>query len=177
MGFDPLSIGLAVGTAAIGASASRAQAEQNNAAIGRSQESLVRSTAAQQQQIADAAALEKRKLNLQSAQIEGRIRAATGGQSGSDLALIRQNSITLAENLGTVDINFKNQIERIQSGHEANATQLQAGLIDPGLATFTGGLGGFQTGLSIVTGLGQLSQLSRTPQPQQPEPFGPINIL
>lgn len=182
MGFETVLLGgISAATTAIGASASNQAAQQQNAAIDRSQQSLVRSTAAAQQQVTDAAALERRKVALNAAQIEGRIRAAraTGGQGmgGTTLALIRQNDITEGENLNVIDTNLSNQIDRIQSGFEAQSSQLSAGVVNSGLATLTGGLSGLGTGLNLTLGLANVSRLLDTPVATQPDAFQPVNIL
>lgn len=173
--------GLTAATTFATASSQQRAAEQQNAAIGRSQQSLTKSTAVTQQQLVDAAQLERLKVARQAAQIEGRIRAARGtagqGMDGTTLALIRQNDITAAENQSVIGMNLQNQIARVQSGYEADAARLSAGYTDPSLALFTGGLSGLNTGLNLTVGLMGVSKYLSTPKPTEPDPFLPINIL
>ena len=182
MGIELAVFGLVAGTTVLQASAARNVAEQRNDAIERSQQSLTASTVALQQQLTDSAALERRKVALNAAQIEGRIRAAraTAGQgmSGTTLALIRQNDITEGENLNIIGTNLTNQIARVQSGFDAQAAQLSAGVVNEGLATLTGGLSGLSTGLSLTSGLMGISKfLNSTPANDPRGQFQPVSIL
>lgn len=179
MGIETAIFGAAtLATTALSAGAARSASDQQNEAIERSQASLTRSTVATQQQLVDSAQLERLKVARNAAQIEGRIRAARGtagqGMDGSTLALIRQNDITAAENTAIIGQNLRNQIELAQSGFEANAAQLSAGYTNPTLASVTGGLSGFNSGLSLISGLGQVSKYLQTSRNTD---FEPVNIL
>ena len=164
-------------TAFSAASASSASKQQNQA-IGRSQASLFKSTEVAQQQLADSASLERLKVARNAAQIEGRIRAARGtsgqGMAGSTLAILRQNDITEAENIAIIGQNLRNQNARVQSGFEAEANRLNAGLTNPNLAAVMGGLSGLNSGISLSQGFAGISKSFRT---REPDPFQPVNIL
>lgn len=146
------------------------QARSQNAAISRAQASQVNAAAVQQEQLVEQAAVERRRIQNQTQQIEGRLRVAAGeagvGLGGSTAALDRQAGIDQATNLTILDNNLENQQQRVTSGLEANLASLSANQQNPLLAGLVGGLGGLQTGLNIGGAIESNRRLNNTPQPQ-----------
>lgn len=174
----PLIVGasapLIIGATVFGAISSRDAAKRQNEAIKKAGASTQQAATIQSEQVVNAARLERRKLALAAAQVEGRIRALafTSGQgtSGSFGTLIRQNTITDIENEEIININLQSQIAAIRTGAQAQVDQLGAGLTSPSLAGITGGLGGLSTGLSIVTALSGIGELLNPPTPVTNDP-------
>ena len=151
------------------------QAQAQNAAIRNAQASQGRAAAVQQEQLVEQAAVERRRIQNQTQQIEGRLRVAAGesgvGLGGSIEALGRQAQIDQATNLAILDSNLDNEQRRVQSGLEANLASLAAGQQNPLLAGLMGGLGGLQTGLSIASGIESVRRLDETPRPRLNQAF------
>jgi len=160
MGFETA---LALSLGGIGAASSANAARQQNRAIERSFESQSRATETKQNQLAEAAALEKRKRINEAAQIEGRIRVAQGAGTAGNIRLLQQaNDLNRSIDLSIIDRNFSNQIDLVQSGFEANIESLASRTQSPLLSGFSGGLSGVQTGLSIGQGV---KNINKTKEP------------
>lgn len=146
------------------------QARAQNKAIQRSMNSQAQAAGIQQEQLVEQAAVERRRIQNQTQQIEGRLRVAAGesgvGLGGSMEALGRQAQIDQATNLAILDSNLDNQQQRVQSGLEANLASLSAQTQNPLLAGLVGGINGLQTGLSIGNAFTQNERLANTPEPQ-----------
>lgn len=146
------------------------QARAQNKAISRAQASQQKAAGVQQRQLVEQAAVERRRIQDQTQQIEGRLRVAAGesgvGLGGSTAALGRQAQFDQASNLSILGSNLGNEQARVQSGLEANLANLSANQQNPLLAGLMGGLGGLQTGLSISSGISSIQRLDKTPEPK-----------
>lgn len=156
MGMGPIAgAGLALGAAGSAASASA----QNS--IARAQQAaLHRAVGVQQQQVVDAAELERRKRLNEAAMIAGRLRVAAGdagtGFGGSYQALQRQADYDLALNDAIAARNLRANLVAIRTGGQAQALQIAAQRTNPLLQGLLGGLSGFNAGLSIADGLDRI---------------------
>jgi hypothetical protein len=157
---DPVTltvVGLAIAGAATSATVSAISARKQNQAISKAMKSQRSATTVQQKQLADAAGLEKLKRRREHAAILGRLRVASAeanvGFGGTFAALERQADFDLAANQRIIDENYRNQVALVRSGFEANIAQLESQVRNPVLDSVVAGIGGFQTGLSIGTGL------------------------
>lgn len=153
---DPFTTALIIG--GLTATTSAIQAERQNKATKRAAASQAESARIQTQQLRDSAAVERDKRIQEQRRISARLRVAAGESglslgSGTPLALQNQTQTDLNTNLGLLDQNLDSQILAVQSGAQANIHALEAQTINPLLATFTGGLSGASTGLSIGTAI------------------------
>lgn len=149
---DPVIWGLVIG--GIGAATSAVQAREQNKAIKKSAASQRQAAAIQVGQLQDAAEVERDKRIQDQRRISARLRVAAGESGlalgvGTPLALQNQTQADLDTNLGILDRNLNSQIAAVNTGAQANINALDAQQINPLLATFTGGMGGASTGLSI----------------------------
>ena len=153
MGFDPLSLGIAAATTALGVGTSAAGAASQNKAISRSGDSLNRAELQRRQQNVNAADTERTKRLREARQVEGRIRAAAGatgrGVDGNFAALLRANQFETQTDLNIVDRNLSNTLLNDRTSFEAQRLQLESQQQSPLLEAFTGGLIGLNTGLQI----------------------------
>lgn len=156
-GIASLAAVLSAAGAASGAGLSIVNAQAQNKAKKRSEESARLAAATQSKQINDAAAIERQKRARESAQIRGRI-AAVGAASGADpagsyAALDRQAEFEYGTNIDILNTNRQNELARVASGLNANLTSLSAQGRNPILDAFAGGTSGFGTGLSLYNAL------------------------
>lgn len=151
----PLAIGLA--SAAAGTGLSIYQAQQQNKAIKKSQESSNAAALAEKQQAARAISIEKIKLARESRRISGRIRVAAtqagSTDTGSFAALDRQNLSDAALNTNILIGNYSNTAAGIDSHNAAVQAQLDAQRQNPLVSALGGAMRGFQTGLSIASAI------------------------
>lgn len=137
MGFNPLTIGLLVGSAALSA----AQASSNNSAVKR---------AAAQQKAANriASNREKDTLSREFAQLQGSLRAtsAARGAAGSSTALALQQSAVFAGTARQGAIDTSLRLANAQADQRAAASYQS-----PLFAALQGGLQGFLLGQKIST--------------------------
>lgn len=144
---------LLIGSTLASAALSAKQASDQNKAISRSMRSSRDAAAVQQKQITEQAAIEQAKNRNRAAQVRGRLRVlaagAGTGMGGSTLALLRQADYDEAINEQIIETNARHQNERLRSGLDANLLSLESRVQNVLLSTLSGGLGGFNTGLSI----------------------------
>jgi hypothetical protein len=181
MAFGILPV-LAIGSAAFSAATSFAMAQAQNRAIAAAQRAQVDAAVAQQRMLAEQAGLEQLRNERQAAQILGRIRAQSADagislNSGSVRALESQAVSDLALNNTVVEQNFASQVDYVRSGGQANLAALSAQTQSPLLAGIGGGIGGFQTGLSIGGAVQEFGRLSATPRPAPVSNFTPPRIF
>jgi hypothetical protein len=147
MGFDPLTIGLTVGGAAL----SGIQASENNQAAQR---------AAAQQKAANTVAANRQKESLARdfAQLEGSLRAtsAARGVAGSASALAAQQSAGYAGIAQQGAVNTNLRLSNLQAQQRADAAYQS-----PLFASIQGGLQGYMLGSSLG-GLGSAAAPATT---------------
>lgn len=149
--FGPIAgAALAIGGGAL----SYGQAQEQNRAARRSSSSARRAAGVSEQQVNEAAELEKLKRRRDAERIAGRIRvaaAASGFDTGSGdfITAADQNELDLITDQSIIERNASNQIARIRSGLDADLTQIRSRMVDPLVAAFGGGLQGGMTGLQI----------------------------
>lgn len=151
-----MSFGAMAATAAIGTGLSVMQARQQNKAMARSMDSQARAVEIQQRQLAQQAGLERMSNERREAQAIGRIRAAAGSagvSGGSVAALENQAAADAAINNTTILANYRNQIDAVRTGGQANLDQLASQYQSPILAGISGAMRGAQTGLAIGQGI------------------------
>lgn len=159
---DPVTPTLAIGAtlAAVSAASTAAAAYQQNQAIQRSMQSQVKAAKTQQEQLADAASVERLKTMRTSQQLQGRIRVAAaqaGATSeGSFEAFDRQAAFDAGLNTAVIDRNLFNQQRAVRSGTQANLASLSGSTQNPFLAAFGGGVQGMQSGLAIGGAVDQI---------------------
>lgn len=158
--------GLAIASAAAGAGTQIHAARQQNKAIAKSMASRQETGKVQQRQLVERAAVERRNLQQQAAQLRGRLRVASAesgiGGAGSFAAL--QRAVDFQEDTARhiQDINLRGQLDAVRAGQRADFTQLSAGVQSPTLGGITGGLSGLSTGLSIGGAFQSVSAASRS---------------
>lgn len=161
MCFDPVSLAIAVGTTALGAATSASAASSRNRSIERSARSQNEATAtlnAQESAQAQQAKLERSR-ESQRLRALSVVQAAGRGvdiSSGSVQLWQQQAIIDEATNRSTIDSNLRNNTNRNTSAYNANAEQLKSQARNVLLDTFTGGLQGLSTGLSIGQGVNNI---------------------
>lgn len=148
---------LSAAGAASGAGLSIANAQAQNKAKKRSEESARTAASVQSKQINEAAALERQKRARESAQIRGRL-AAIGSASGADpagsyAAIDRQADLNYNSNIDILNTNRQNELARVASGLNANLASLSGQGRNPLLDAFSGGASGLGTGLSLYNAI------------------------
>lgn len=153
----------AAGSAAAAHQASVKQNKAAKAAAKTAQEAAARQAA----QIKSAAKVEKGKAIQTAEQVIGRVRVAAAGagfeDAGSYQAFIRQAAADAETNVNIIDRNANNAVARVQSGLDADLTQLNSRIVSPVLAAFTAGLSGANSGLAISNAAMRLSDGSTAP--------------
>jgi len=152
MVFGPVATLAIAGAAAAGATAYEGVRKQN-AAIEASQRAQGEAAGLQQQQLTEAAALERNKRINEANMIRSRLRVSAGergvGMAGSTAAFMRQLDYAASMNMAIINRNLANQNRAVMSGAQANIAALTAGLGNRLLSAFSGALGGASTGLQI----------------------------
>jgi len=151
------------GSAAAGGITSAMGARRQNETIEATRGANRRALVAQQQQLVDESAFERRKRLDAAASIRGRMRTASGeagvGVGGSAEALLRQNDFDAALAQAAINRNLGNVVGSVRSQWQAQDIGLQAGRQDPIMSAFAGTIAGMETGLSIVNMTQQLAKL------------------
>jgi hypothetical protein len=161
MGVETAILLAAGATAALGGYASYEQARRQNNATQQTQRSVVRAAEIQSQQVAQAAATQRQDIVRKSQLTRDRIRilqGESGLSGGSYESLDRQVSADAQNSYARLDTEYVNQINRVNSGMEADLARLQGQYTNSVLAALTGGLGGANTGLSLGTGVRNIIQ-------------------
>lgn len=145
--------------AGAGAALSASQASSQNSAIAGSQASQAEAAAKQRTQLERQGALEREKNERAEQRALGLARVAgaaagIGGASPQILGIGRQISLDGALNDRIIQENTRNEIIRVNSGAQANIDRLQSGTTSVGSSLLSGGISGFQTGLSISDAIG-----------------------
>lgn len=170
MAFGAVPAALAIGGTLFGGATSAMQARSQNRAISRAASSQQNAARTQAQQLSNQSSVEKLRRQREAAQIRGRLRVAAGeagvGLGGTTAALMRQADSDEQLNVNMIDQNTRNQLARINTGLAANVTSLSSQIRSPILDAFAGGVGGFQTGLSLGQAGTSFQQLGNTPNPQ-----------
>lgn len=177
------ALALTIGTGALGAATSYAQARGQNRAARRAADSSRRAAEVETRQITRAAELEAEKRLNRQEQVAGRVRVAAARSgfatsSGDFERFARQNEFDTAIDLATLEENRQAQIDRVLSGLDARLADISSRTSNSLLSAFTGGLGGIQAGLAITGGLDQFgnafpSTPAATPRPPRiPTPRG-----
>lgn len=158
MSFDPISLGIAGGLAALGA----AGASSQNRAISETQDNAMASADAQAKALADSRAVEQLRKRQQIDQLRGKI-AATAAENGTGFGgntamLDAAAAASGAIDLTTIDTNYQNNIDSLRLGLQSQINQLQSQKRSVGAAFITGGLQGYSTGLGIYQATQSLSK-------------------
>lgn len=156
--------GAAIAQTAITIEQSRAQASAARDAQKIAKEQL----RVRQQSLAQQAADRRKNIRDEQQRVLGRIRvasaAATGGLDRSGMAFIQQAELAAAGDIDVIDRDLGTglRISGLQTTSQLN--KLGAQIESPLVAGFRGGLGGLQTGLSILSLGKQLERLFDTDQ-------------
>jgi len=147
-------LALPLAIAAFSATATYAQASSQNKAIRKSAASARLAGSIQTRQVNDSASLERTKRQNEAERIRGRLRVAAaaaglGIDGGSYGDLLNQANYDAALNQTILERNRQNEVARIQSGTASNLAQLAGHLQNLVLASVTGGMQGFSTGMQI----------------------------
>ncbi len=157
-----MAVAIPLAIAAASAAVSYSQARSQNSAIRRSMASANKSATTSIDQTDAAAEVEQQKRANEAAKILGRVRVAAGeqgtGYGGTYQALERQSAYDEAVNAWIIDQNRQHQINRINSGLEANLTELSNRGVNSALATVGAGIQGASTGLQLY-GAGKQAEL------------------
>ena len=162
---------LAAAGAIIGAAASIEGVRQQNDSIRSQNKAAGRAGQIQSDQLSNAEALEREKINRQQRQIVGALRVASA-ESGVSLpgssfeALQAQAAGDARLNAAIVGENVRNQRELIRTGVQANAAELESRTQNQLLRGLLGGIQGGQAGLQIAGGFSELQRLRQQRQQQ-----------
>lgn len=145
---------LAISTVAGAGIGLAGQREQSRNAR-RSAASARTSAQTQLDQTSDQASLERLKLRRARRRAEGRL-AVTAADAGVGTgetfdALLGDLDNEAAINERIIDVNLTNNRRALESGLRSTVQRLEASVPNAFLSTLTGALGGFNTGLSILT--------------------------
>lgn len=153
-------MGIEVAVLAIGAGLAAASAAKQNQAIKRTKASAGKAFAIESQQEQQQARFQQSQTARDLASARGRLLASAGfgmvGEGGSQAAIERMLEIQAAENSDQIGTNSRNNQDRLTSGYQANAYQLDSGRRNIGISAAQGGLQGLQTGLVIGQGVKEL---------------------
>lgn len=155
--------GLAILSAAAGGAASYSQAQSQNRAARKAEDSTRKAAEANVQQVRAAETIEQKRQRMQANRIRAALRvraAAQGGDldDGSFAALDRQTRIDEQFNRNVTSLNASNQVRSVMTGADARLEELQSRMTNPLLDAFLGGVQGAGTGLSIGNSINTLSQ-------------------
>lgn len=154
MGVDPLTIGLAIGGAALGTFKSVDDARRQNAAAKRSSEAAKNAAAVQAKQLTEQEAQQRAQRVQEARRLRASILAA-GGASGFDLSsgdftdAIGASDAYAAQDLDTLATNLQSNIDRVYSGLDAQLISIDATRQNAAGSAVTGGLSGLGAGLSL----------------------------
>lgn len=154
MGVDPLTIGLAIGGAALGTFKSVEDARKQNAAAKRSSEAAKLAAAVQSKQLTEQEAQQRAQRVQEARRLRASILAA-GGASGFDLSsgdfadAVAASDAYAAQDLDTLATNLKSNIDRVYSGLDAQLISIDATRQNAAGSAVTGGLSGLGAGLSL----------------------------
>lgn len=152
-----VGLAIAAAAAAAGTGLSIYQAQQQNKAVKRSQESANAAAAAEKKQAARQLSIEQIKLAREARRVSGRIRVAAtqagSSDTGSFAALDRQNLSDAALNTNILIGNYSNTVAGIDSHNAAVQTQLSAQRQNALVRGIGGALQGLQTGLSVASAI------------------------
>jgi hypothetical protein len=151
---------IAVATTAASTGMAIAQARQQNKAIEQQQDLAQRNAELQSDRLRRQAEIERMRTAREADQIRGRLRvastAAGTGRGGTYQALARQATVDESLNLQLIGENLNSQLQATRLGAQSQFAELDAGISNPLLASFTGALGGAQAGLSIGRGVQEI---------------------
>lgn len=173
MGLAAALPAIAVGTGVLGAVSSAQQARSQNRAARRAEDSARAAASATQRQIAIRTAAQRAAREQEARRVRGAILAAAGetgfdASSGDVVAAISGGAELANEDLATILLNARAEMDRADSELQANLASIDARRVSTPMQALTGGLSGFSSGLQIGQGLdaifGSLSPTG-TPDP------------
>lgn len=154
MGVDPLTIGLAIGGAALGTFKSVDDARRQNAAAKRSSEAAKNAAAVQAKQLTEQEAQQRAQRVQEARRLRASILAA-GGASGFDLSsgdftdAIGASDAYAAQDLDTLATNLQSNIDRVYSGLDSQLISINATKRSAAGDGLAGGIAGLNAGLSL----------------------------
>jgi len=157
-------------TAAVAATAQTGisinQAQQQRTSAHKARDSAKEAAAIQQAQLSAQAEQAKKNEQRKSAQIQGRIRALSaeagvGTEGAADL--LRQANYDETSAIATINQNETLQKKRIDTGLQADLTQIDSATPNLLLSSFAGILSGVQTGVQLVTAGAQVDNYFNKP--------------
>lgn len=163
---------LAIAGAAASAGSAGYSAVQQDKAAKASKGAAEQAATVQKKQLTTQANTEQAKALRQRDQLLGRLRVLQGeynlGEGSSIDALGRQVNTDTGLNTGIIQRNLSNNLDRVGSDLNARNVEFGSRQMNSIIASLTGGLQGFGTGLQIGTALDNLNR----PVPTQPDLSG-----
>lgn len=153
-------MGIEIAALAIGAGLAAGAAAKQNQAVRKAKGSAQKAFTIESQQAQQQTRFQQTQAARDLAEARGRLLTSAGfgmvGSGGSVAAIERMLEIQSAENQGQIGTNAANNQDRLTSGYQSTAYQLESSRRSIGISAAQGGLQGLQTGLVIGQGVKEL---------------------